>query len=508
MKLQYFAPLACFAIAGFPATTASAALKIASIFSDHVVLQCGRPVTIWGSADAGANVVVEFAGQKKTATAGADGTWAATLDALRAGAEPRELRVSAGQDSLTIQDVLVGEVWHASGQSNMAWTVGDVARQFAPVKEQAAAARFPAIRFRRINDGESATPLTELRGKGGWTVCSPATVSGFSAAAYFFARRLHEDLGVPVAVIDTSRGGSPIEPYIPRSAFDSHPTLQRELELGDKQDLAGLRALAGGVYARDAHWLPGRLFHSRLAPIARFSARGALWYQGESNCGVGEDPRDYQHKMRALIKGWRRAFANDELPVYFVQLPGSGAGAHWPYLREEQRRSLDVARTGMVVTVDLEGGGIHPPNKVDVGERLARWALAKEYGRQVPFSGPTFVKAEIGGGRITVHFDHAEKGLMIAAKSGLEAPRETPEASLKMFEVADEAGAWFPAEAKISGGTIAVSSSKVERPVAVRYAYRITPKGCNLYNREGLPASPFCSRPELSPFDAKLPVDE
>ncbi len=500
----------CSLALGLAAAFSSAALadlKIAAIFSDHVVLQCDRPVAIWGNSDVGSTVQLEFAGQTKSVKAGADGRWALKLDALKASVEARELVVTNGKDKLTINDVLVGEVWHASGQSNMEWNVGSVAGKLPAVKEQIAAAKFPAIRFRKINDGESATPLSELRGRGAWSVCSPQSVSSYSAAAFFFARRLHEELNVPVAIIDTSRGGTPIEPYIPRDAFTGHDTLKRELELGDKQDLAGLRALPGGVYARDANWLPGRLFNSRVAPVAAFAARGFIWYQGESNCGVGEDPRDYQHKMRALIKGWRAALSNDDLSVYFVQLPGSGANTHWPYLREEQRRAADVPGTGMVVTADIEGGDIHPPNKIDVGERLARWALAKDFGKSIAFSGPMFTKVQIDGGKVVVQFDHANKGLMIASKSGLDAPKETPDAALRLFELADESGAWLPAEATIAGKTVVVTSARVPRPVAVRYAYRVTPKGCSLYNREGLPASPFISRPELTAFDARLPVD-
>ena len=386
-RISFYCSLAL-ALAVVFSSDATADLKLAAIFSDHVVLQCDRPVTVWGGADAGTTVTIEFAGQKKSATANADGRWAVKLDTLKASAEARELIVLTDKEKLTIKDVLVGEVWHASGQSNMEWNVGSVAGKLPAVKEQVAAANFPAIRFRKINDGESATPLSELRGRGGWSVCSPATVSGYSATAFFFARRLHEELNVPVAIIDTSRGGTPIEPYIPRQAFTGHDTLKRELELGEKHDLAGLRAMPGGVYARDANWLPGRLFNSRVAPVTGFAARGLIWYQGESNCGVGEDPRDYQHKMRALIKGWRAALGNDDLSVYFVQLPGSGANTHWPYLREEQRRAADLPGTGIVVTADIEGGDIHPPNKVDVGQRLARWALAKDYGKPAIVASP------------------------------------------------------------------------------------------------------------------------
>jgi len=322
-------------------------------------------------------------------------------------------------------------------------------------------------------------------------------VASLSGVAFYFARQLHTELDVPVGVIDSSRGGTPIEPFIPREAFGLHPTLCRELEVADQGDLEALRRLPGGVRARDANWLPSRLFNSRLAPIAPFAVRGAIWYQGESNCGDGEDPHDYQYKMRALITGWRQALGNKQMPVYFVQLPGSGARDGWPYLREQQRLAADLPYTGMVVTVDIEGAGIHPPNKIDVGQRLALWALAKDYGKQIAFSGPMFQRQEIRGDRIVVHFKYADSGLMVATKDGLWAPRETANAELTHFEMADAAGAWWPAEASIDGEAVVVTSGRVPQPVAVRYAYEVTPEGCNLYGRDGLPASPFCSKPEM-----------
>ena len=289
-----------------------------------MVLQRGMPLSVWGSAEVGTKVSVEFAGQKKTATTDASGKWLASLDPLSAETRPQALTVSNGSDSLKCEDVLVGEVWHASGQSNMAMTVGDVTRTLEAIKIQIAGWNISSIRFRRVADEESATPLDQIK-KGTWYVCSPDKAPSFSAAAFFFALRLHKDLKVPVAIIDSSRGGTPIEPFIPRQAFKSHPTLRREMELADQGDLAGLKALPGGVFARDANWLPGRIFNSRLAPLAQFAVRGVIWYQGESNCGVGEDPRDYEHKMRALMNGWRSVFQREQLPFYFVQLPGSGA---------------------------------------------------------------------------------------------------------------------------------------------------------------------------------------
>jgi sialate O-acetylesterase len=484
---------------------ASAEVRLAGIFADHMVLQRNQPVPVWGWADKGAKVRVEFAGQAAETSAAVDGAWTVTLKPLEASEEEKPLRVQSGDQDVVINDVLVGEVWHASGQSNMAMTVGAMSRELEAVKADIAAADLSALRFCRINEAESPKPLADLPRQATWTVCAPSTVSSFSGVAFYFARRLHGELGVPIGVIDSSRGGTPIEPFIPRSAFNSHPTLKRELKLGDEGDLEAIWKLPGGVRARDANWLPGRLFHSRLAPISRFAVRGAIWYQGESNCGVQEDPCDYQHKMRALINGWRQALGNEKLPVYFVQLPGSGAGAGWPYMREQQRLATDLPHTGMVVTIDIDGQGIHPANKIDVGQRLARWALAKDYAKQIAFGGPLFDRQEIQGGKIVLHFRYAESGLMVADKDGLAEPRETLDGELAHFEVTDKSGEWQPAVAKIEGKTVVVTSPEISAPIAVRYAYAVTPGNCNLYNRDGLPASPFCSRPDLLSYDPKLP---
>lgn len=484
---------------------AAAELRLAGIFADQMVLQRDQPIPVWGWAEPGDKVTVILLDQKETALTNEHGAWSVTLKPSEADSHCRQLRVESGEQAIVVNDVLVGDVWHASGQSNMAMTVGAMAKELEPVAKDIAAAELPQLRFCRINEPESSKPVNDLRQRATWTVCDPTTVSRFSGVAFYFARRLDKELNVPIGVIDTSRGGTPIEPFIPRAAFDSHPTLKRELKLGDREDLKGIWKLPGGVRARDANWLPARLFHSRLAPICRFGVRGAIWYQGESNSGVQEDPRDYQHKMRAFINGWRQAFGNEKLPVYFVQLPGSGAGEGWPYLREQQRLATDLQHTGMVVTVDLDGAGIHPPNKIDVGERLARWALAKDYGRTVPFSGPMFERQDVEGNRVILHFSHANSGLMVADKDGLAEPRETPEGELAYFEVTDSSGQWHPAKARIDGQKVVVSCDEVASPIAVRYAYAVTPENCNLYNRDGLPASPFCSKPELLNYDPKLP---
>ena len=330
MRKFLFIAISLIATFSFCSQSSSDELRLARIFNDHMVLQCQKPVKVWGWSEKGQNVTVNFAGQSVKTKSNETGAWQVTLKPLLATAKGRELEVTCNLKSLKLTDVVVGEVWLASGQSNMAMNVGSVARKIQLAREQIASAKFPGIRFCRINEKESKKPLGDLKTTTKWTVCSPDSVSRFSAAAFYFARELHHKIEVPIGMIDSSRGGTPIEPFIPRSAFDSHATLRRELELGDKEDLRGIWKLSGGVRARDANWLPARLFNSRLAPIFRFAVRGAIWYQGESNCGIGEDPRDNQHKMRALIKGWRNESAEKNLPLYFVQLPGSGASAGCP----------------------------------------------------------------------------------------------------------------------------------------------------------------------------------
>ena len=488
-------------------SVAHAELKLAGIFSDHMVLQRERSVPVWGWADKGRVVTVQFAGQSVAAKVNDDGTWQAILKPLVASGESRKLVAACDGETVVVADVVVGDIWHASGQSNMAMNVNTVAKHFPQADADIAAAKFPTLRFRRIDEHESAVARDDVPVKHGWVPCSPESVGGFSAAAFYFARKLRAELDVPIGIVDTSRGGTPIEPFIPRAAFKSHPTLLRELELGDREDLRGIWKLPGGVRARDGNWLPGRLFHSRLAPINRFPVRGVVWYQGESNCGDGEDPRDYRHKMQALITGWRTELGNDALPVYFVQLPGSGARPGWPYLREQQRLSLGLPHTGMAVTIDLFHEDIHPPNKFDVGERLARWALADEFGRKASFSGPLFERVEITDGQAVVFFTHAESGLMTASKDGLAEPKEDRALSLTHFELADQEGTWHPADATIQGATVVVRNERLPRPAAVRYAYAINPQNCRLYNRDGLPASPFCSHPELLKYEPELPKE-
>ena len=497
---------------------AEAAVTTAKIFADHMVLQRQMPVPIWGTAPAGSEVTVGFAGQSVTAVAAADGRWRAVLGPLAAEAQGRELTVASGDTSVAIKDVVVGEVWFVCGQSNMQYTAGTMARRLPAGQELVAAADLPAIRFCRINEAAAVEPRADLTAAR-WDVCTPAAVAGHSAVAFVFARRLHLEVGVPIGVIDASVGGTPIEPYIPEAAFVGHPTLEKLVALARAGDKQAITALPGGTFVRGDHWLASRLYNGRIAPVVPYAIRGAVWYQGESNCGRGEDPRDYEAKLRALVAGWRSAWARPELPVLVVQLPQWKSYA-WPFLREEQWRAVaDLDHTGLVVTIDLDhANDIHPPNKIDVGERLARWPLVWFHGRDIAVQGPVFRAAEARDGGMAVRFDHAEGGLMAGRAAGPGQPVvDSGSTEVNGCELGDEQGVWHEAEARISGPLLLVTSPAVPRPVAVRYAClpvasgeeaaagkepgkHVAGKPWNLFGKSGLPAGPFCSDPARMPY--------
>lgn len=460
---------------------------------------------VWGTAEARAKVDVRFAGQHKSTTADQNGRWKLTLDPMKASAVGREMIIRSGDTVAAFKDVLVGEVWFAGGQSNMGYTCGSMAKHLPEGKTLVATASFPSLRFCRVSEQDAPQPLDGLQRRAKWDVCSPENVVRHSAVAFVFARRLHLELNaVPVGVIDCSWGGKPIEPFIPLEAFHGHPTLEKLARLAEAGDEEGIRAMAGGTWVRSSSWLPGTIYNSRISPVRPYAIRGAIWYQAESNCGQGEDPRDYAHKMRALIRGWRSAWNRDELPIYYVQLPQWRSYA-WTWAREEQRKALDVANTGMVVTIDLDNGGdIHPPNKIDVGERLALWPLARDYGRDVTAKGPMFREAKIAGNEVTVVFDAAESGLMIGRAKGVLQVETDAAGTLNGFELCTESGRWFAAEARIREQRLIVTSDRVPEPVAVRYAcHPEAPADApwNLYSRAGLPASPFCSHWRRMPYD-------
>lgn len=497
-----------------------AELRIAPVFTDNMVLQRDRSVPVWGAAAPGAEVSVEFAGRTSSAVAGADGRWRVDLAPLPASKEPRTMTVS-GAGALTFTNVLVGDVWLCSGQSNMEWIV----EKSADFEREKADANQPLIRHFKVPRKHLPFPTEAVDAS--WVVCTPETVGQFTAAGYFFAREIVRELDVPVGLLNASFGGTRIEPWISPQAAKEAKALPEMAALARKAspDTPEGKANFEAYLKRVEEWLPGaktavagggdfpappeepwitgneqqltRLHNGMVAPLIPYAIRGALWYQGEANAG---DPARYLEKMQTLVDGWRAAWGQSELPFYLVQLanyqtskaddPAMGDG--WAKLREQQIKAAALPGFGVAVAIDIgESGDIHPRNKQDVGKRLARWALTKTYGRGGPTSGPIFRASRVENGKVAIEFDHAESGLMFGRKKGLAPVEPADGAKLGWVSVAGADRKFQWAEASIDGSRLLVWSDKVPEPVAVRYAFTHNPEGVLLYNKDGLPASPF-----------------
>jgi sialate O-acetylesterase len=391
-----------------------------------------------------------------------------------------------------LNDVLVGDVWVASGQSNMEWPVAWA----ADAKAEMAAARYPRIRLVRAMHKVSEYPVENLVGQM-WRECSPEAVENFSAVAYHFGRLLQERLNVPVGLIQTAWGGTPIEGWTRLGAMAEDPALMPVFAEWDRMmqehALALLRydraakdweraAVRGQAPERPVGpggpWSPGGLYNAMVAPITGFAIRGAIWYQGEANGSVTRAPL-YGRLFQTMIRDWRRAWGIGDFPFLFVQLANYHApDSAWPELREGQRAALALRNTAMAVTIDIgTPENIHPPDKKTVGTRLALAARAVAYGERVEYSGPLPREVAKEAGALRVWFDHAD-GL-----TGRGGP-------VKGFEVTGADGKWSAAEARVEEGTVVVRSVAVETPVRVRYGWADNPD-CNLFNAAGLPASPF-----------------
>ena len=495
---------------------AHADVRVAGVFSDHMVLQRGMAVPVWGWAAPGEKVTVTFAGQNGSAVADQDGKWMARLAALTASATPQELRVS-GRNTVRIPDVLVGDVWLGSGQSNMEFAM----REVLNAKEEIAVANKPLIRLFTVPRCEKAQIADDVNAK--WLTCTPETVTGFSAVLYLYGREIQPEAGVPIGLIHSSVGGTRIELWtapeglalVPEFAakvqgiedtekFYREQILPKSLPVMEDWIARTRKALASGARVPVAPDWPNHppleftgLYRGMIYPLVPFAMRGVVWYQGEWNGGENDI---YVKRMQALIGGWRAVWGIPELPFYYVQLarmpqkdclPWQGDGLS--PTREAQRKCLAIPHTGMATIIDLEGSsGWHPNNKLDVAKRLSLWALRNEYGRKnLVVSGPLYRQMEVLGNRIRVHFDSVGSGLMSGAKSGPEPMKPTPDQPLRNFALAGADKKWVLATAVIDGNDVVVSSPEVPNPVAVRYAYCQDPVGCNLFNKENLPASPF-----------------
>ena len=490
-------------------STAYADVRLPAILSDHMVLQAGKPASLWGWADPGEKVSAEMSGAKGETVANAEGKWTLKLQ-LPKGEGPHELLVK-GKNSLTVTDVLVGEVWVCSGQSNMEWTVSGSQN----AAQEAEAGNFPKIRHFKVKKNTSRTPLKDVEGN--WAVCSPTTVSSFSAVGYFFGRELHQKLnGAAVGLVGTNWGGTVAEAWTSESALLANPELKTLVESSKARADAYDPKAAQANYEKVLEaWktqaaqaksegkpeprkpgppqdpglspnFPSNLYNAMIAPLLQLSIKGAIWYQGESNVSRAAQ---YRTLFPAMIANWRKDFAQGDFPFHFVQLApysysrGNPAADPTPCaeLWEAQLLTLrTVPNTGMAVTTDIGNvKDIHPKNKQDVGRRLALWALARDYGKKdLVYSGPLYTSSKVEGSKIRIRFEHGQ---------GLKSKDKKP---LSHFTVAGEDKNFVPAEAVIDGDSLLVSSPSVGKPAAVRFAWRDDAEP-NLVNGADLPASPF-----------------
>ncbi|MEI7900370.1 MAG: sialate O-acetylesterase [bacterium] len=490
-------------------------VRMPGVFSDHMVLQRDAAVPVWGWAAPGERVAVRFGGKSASGVAGKDGKWLVKLPAMTVNAVPQELTVS-GRNTVTITDVLVGDVWLGSGQSNMEMALRDIEK----AKEEMATAAKPLIRLFTVPRNEKSQVAEDVPSK--WAPCTPENIAGFSAVLYLFGREINAEAKVPVGLIHSSVGGTRIELWTAPEGLAAVPEfagMTNSINNAEKQFNESLpakitameewlpkakAALAGGGRVPlmpdwPQHPNPGvgSLYHGMIYPLVPFALRGFVWYQGEWNGGEDEI---YHQRMKALIAGWRSVWGHADLPFYYVQLARMPEKEHSPWsgnglapTRDAQRRSLDIPHTGMATIIDLEGSsGWHPGNKQDVGKRLALWALRNEYGRtNLVASGPLYTSRRVEGNAIRVSFDSVGSGLVVGTKTGREPMKLTPDQPLKNFAIAGADKKWVHARAVISGNDVLVSAPEVAKPAEVRYAYCQDPVGCNLFNWEGLPASPF-----------------
>jgi len=463
------------------AAAARAELKLPAIFSDHMVLQRDAAVPVWGWATPGAAVSVRIAGQSHEARADEAGRWRVALDPLAVG-EPIELTCTSEGRTITRTDVLVGEVWLCSGQSNMVWAL----RRAIDGEREVAAANDERLRLFRVKRSVTDAPLDDLAGGESWTRCTPADAAEFSAVAYYFGAMLRRELGVPVGLIQSAYGGTSAEVWTSEPTLRADPAFDAVVRRYRKS-LDDHAAGRGGAPSPNAR--PAGFYNGMIHPLVPFAIRGVAWYQGEANSARA---RAYRALLPMLINDWRRAWGgvDGELPFGVVQLPSYSnpprvppGGANWPQLREAQLMTAQqLPGVGLIVTFDTGGGvNLHPPDKKPVGERLARWALGAVYGRDVVWSGPVLREMKVEDGKVVLTFDHAGSGL--ATLDGKP---------VRGFAIAGADGKFRWAVTEMTDdGRIILSDYLVREPVAVRYGWNDDPHWANLTNREGLPASPF-----------------
>jgi sialate O-acetylesterase len=489
------------------AVRVKAEIRLPRMLSDEAVLQRDRPIHLWGWSTPGARISAHFHKQTVAANADAIGRWSLYLQPESAGG-PFVLTLTGDGDTRTLNDMLVGDVWLASGQSNMEFPLQGFGAGTS-LKNQAAEianANHPNVRLLRLEHKSSDFPLND--NSAAWTACTPEAAKDFSAVAYFFGREIADREKVPVGLIDTTWGGTPADSWVSLDTLGNDPRLlpafagrasfadqQAELDAtiaaekreDDAAKAAGRPAPTHPWHPYETSWLPGGLYNGMIAPLTPMTIKGFLWYQGETNSSPERAPF-YHTLFSALIGDWRQHFKQSNLPFLFVQISSfTSPGENWGLIREQQRRTLDVAETAMVVTLDVgKADNVHPPDKQAVGARLALAARSKVYGESVPYSGPAFREATPlvqpdGTTAMQVWFDHAED-LSFHGKP------------VSGFELAGPDHKFIPADARIQENTVLVSTPALPNPTYVRYGWAsVVPD--SLYNAAGLPASTFTSEP-------------
>lgn len=490
------------------------ALELNPLFTDHAVLQQELPVPVWGKTEPGAAVQVAFAEQTHETKADENGEWMVVLDPLTANAEPQSLTVVSGERTEEIEDVLIGEVWVGSGQSNMAWRVSGTftADETAKAAEEGA---FEGVRLFQVPIAGTDDPQETVNAE--WALPEKDNVLSFSATAFYFAAKLARDRSVPVGIIQSANGGTNAFSWINNETRDSdaaaadvrsyweatlknHPAAMEKYEANLakwKEDVAAAKKSGNEITERapreplgkDHVKRPSGHYNAMISPLQPFAIRGVIWYQGEANSRSPFN-RGYKDLMFSLVEDWRAdwASASDgaverrDFPFYLVQLPNFAGGPEWPIIREQMLKFWEEGKnTGMVVAIDKgEADDIHPRDKKPVGERLAMFARANAYGENIVFTGPIYESLQIDGNKAIVDFRYSEAGLASLDKQ-----------PLRHFEIAGADQEFHPAEAKIEGDKLVVTSSDEPEPRAVRYAWKPNPEGANFGNLEGLPASPF-----------------
>ncbi|MEM6278065.1 MAG: sialate O-acetylesterase [Verrucomicrobiota bacterium] len=484
-----------FALSG---TFAQAGLRLPSLFGHHMVLQRNMEIPVWGWAEPNTKVTVQFAWNTAEVTADEEGYWFLKLPALPGSSHALQMKISSGEESLLLSNIVMGEVWVCSGQSNMQWSVS----QSDDPKLETLTANYPNIRL--ISVPQVGTQEKQDDFEGQWTICTPETVADFSAVGYYFGRQLHQTLGVPIGLIDNAWGGSAAEAWVDRKVLEADPKYDHYIQQWEETEatydwdkaLEAWKAKAAAAkeagrpaprYPRNpliGQHRPGNLWNGVLSPIIGYGIRGTIWYQGENNSA-----RAYQYDdlFGLMITEWRKAWEIGDFPFYWVQLadfrdevaePGEST---WAELREAQSSVLALPNTGQAVIYDIgEGRDIHPRDKQGVAKRLARLALAKDYGVDLPHLSPSFKSMEVQGNEAILTFENVGSALYTF---------DTKEAV--GFAVAGEDKVWHWGTGQLQGkDKVVVTSEAVETPVAIRYAWADNPVA-NLVSREGLPVDPF-----------------